>query len=477
MIESRMDNIPEMGFFEELMSYAEHDDAGSRLRAASMIMERCGDPEVADTLRTLSAQTDFDDNEEASPAIERTRTKLDSLIADRRSHESMGYIRMLRDSEILEISGGEVVDGDYDELGSCFCKKGLFDPDIFGGSGKIPLYDDKNDKLPVSSFGQGFGHIQMPVCTVLEEDYHLIARLLGMSADDVHCVAKYAKYLVMEPGESGLKKHAVLNEKEYNDHSGDKDLVVSIGGNAIHDALKGLGYGDEPERLAFSVIPVCSPMVRPIAYSKEEGSYYNSPLNERYSSVVFKANRCRKLMELGAPEIIIRNESRMLDDAVNKLINTARETIRQTHWNKSKMHGFMYTQLKLILRERNFALRALTEEELNKTSDIESLELYPEEILLCDGSGKTEKIELRKVTEHNASAISSFQQENMVILPGDADEDSLDEETRAEIDRIDAISERMRNNDYDVLAAARNQREKCMVRYDETDGMYVPVSA
>ena len=79
-----------------------------------MIMECCGDSEMSDVLKCLAGQMDFDDNEEACAAIKRSWLKLDALIADRKSHRASRYIKVLRDSEILAISNGEVTNNSYD---------------------------------------------------------------------------------------------------------------------------------------------------------------------------------------------------------------------------------------------------------------------------------------------------------------------------------------------------------------------------
>lgn len=458
-------------FYEELISHAGHDDAGSRLKAASMIMERCGDEEMAEVLNTLSAQMDFDDNEEASAAIGRTRARLDALIADRHAHYSSLYIKKLLDSEILELSNGEVAAGDFDGIKSCFCEHGLFDPDIFGGSGRIPYYDDENNKMGTRTYGEGLGHIQLPVSVVLERDYGLIAQLLGISTDEVRRVARYASYLVLDPGHSGLKKFAVLNEKEYHEHDNDRTLKVDMGGEALHAALEDLGYGDHPERLSFSVVAVSSPITRPMAYSKAEDIYHSTPLNNAYKNLIAMCARYRRLAELGAPDILIRNEGRMLDEAVNKLADLA-EKNRQSHRPSkpgSRTFRFLYAHMGLITRDRSFWLRRLENGELNRTEGIISLDIYPEDINL---SGKG-SIPFKEVMEHNYDVISDYERDNAFILPGDADPDNPDEETRARMKEVDEGLFRLNGYVNAILTAAKKQREACTVRFDEKEGMYM----
>lgn len=471
-----VDGTPTRDFYEKLMDNARRADAGSRLLAASMIMERCGDLEMSDVLRCLAGQMDFDDNEEACAAIRRNWVKLDALIADRKSHRANRYIKVLRDSEILDISNGEVTGNDYDYLRSMFCKNGLFDPDIFGGSGKIPFYDDENDKFVTKTYGTAIGHIQLPIHVVFESDYDIIAYLLQMTLENVSKVAKYECYLVLDQGNSTLKKFDVINEASYKEHvNAGEEFIADIGGNAIYKALRSLGYADEPERLAFTVVPVPSPIIRPIAYSKAKELYYSFGLNDRYYSIVTMNNRVKKMMELGLPDIIIRNESRMLDEAVNKLKKAAQDSFKHTHWLKSPHHNFMLSQLFLIFRSRDFALRRLTKEELHKTSDIESLNVFPEQIHVLK-DGKKELISLEDVVHHNDNVTRDYKENHMTYLPVDTDKDHPDYETEKLVENADAELSKLENYNEEILVSAMKNREESVVTMDDATGMYVLVT-
>ena len=103
--------------------------AADRARGAAMIMEHYGDKEMADTLRLLSGQLDFDDSGEAGDAIKRTNEKLDKLIEEREKHHASAYISYLTDDMVLALSGGEVTDLCYSSVESSFLRYGLFDPD------------------------------------------------------------------------------------------------------------------------------------------------------------------------------------------------------------------------------------------------------------------------------------------------------------------------------------------------------------
>ena len=482
MSNNSVEKEPVRDFYEELADCSSHDDAGSRLRASSMIMEKCGDKEMSEVLGVLAAQMDFDDNEEASAAIERTRMKLDAMIASRQARGAMNYVKRLMDDEILEISNGEVVESDYDYLDSKFYTKGLFDPDIFGGSGRIPLYDKEGDRIPTKSFGIGLGHIMLPAHCIIESDYQMIANLLGMSADGVHKVAKSCAYLVMEPGKSSLVRFTVLSEKEYNEHYGEEGFVAKTGGDAIYEALLSLGYPDHPERLAIQVIPVISPILRPVAYDKDDDVYCSYPLNDAYRAVVNAVRRTNRLAAIGVPDVILRNEMRMLDDTVNRLIEDVRACVNNTHWNGSKFHNFLYAHLRLVLRNRHFGMKRLTEQELGKTEDIVSLGVFPETVLFRNANGDMEDIRLRDVIGHNDEFVEDYRREHAVVLPEDADMDNLDASTKAQMQEWERTLKYLEACTSEILDdarkckgtfdAAKTYKGTCIVVFDEKMGMY-----
>ncbi len=187
-----------------------------------------------------------------------------------------------------------------------------------------------------------------------------IGLVLDLSPKDLEKVLYFAKYIVIDPGDTPLDKYQILSDNEYYEaveKYGDdfragmgaesiKELLEEIDVDALCDELKeefeettgqkkarllkrlevleAFKYsGNRPEWMILDVIPVIPPDIRPMV-QLEGGRFAASDLNELYRRVINRNNRLRKLLELGAPEIIIRNEKRMLQEAVDALIDNGR---------------------------------------------------------------------------------------------------------------------------------------------------------
>ncbi|MBQ6018687.1 MAG: DNA-directed RNA polymerase subunit beta', partial [Clostridia bacterium] len=187
-----------------------------------------------------------------------------------------------------------------------------------------------------------------------------IGLVLDLSPKDLEKVLYFAKYIVIDPGDTPLEKYQILSDNEYYEaveKYGDdfragmgaesiKELLEEIDVDALCDELKeefeettgqkkarllkrlevleAFKYsGNRPEWMILDVIPVIPPDIRPMV-QLEGGRFAASDLNELYRRVINRNNRLRKLLELGAPEIIIRNEKRMLQEAVDALIDNGR---------------------------------------------------------------------------------------------------------------------------------------------------------
>jgi len=188
-----------------------------------------------------------------------------------------------------------------------------------------------------------------------------IGALLGITSRDLEKVIYYEEYIVLEPGETSLKKMDLLSEeryKEYRDKFGQK-FTAKMGAEAIKDLLKELdldkfaaklkremkdsksdnvlkknaklvrlveafrGSGNKPEWMILDILPVIPPDLRPLV-PLDGGRFATSDLNDLYRRVINRNNRLKKLIELKAPEIIIRNEKRMLQEAVDALFDNGR---------------------------------------------------------------------------------------------------------------------------------------------------------
>ena len=188
-----------------------------------------------------------------------------------------------------------------------------------------------------------------------------IGLILEISPRQLERVLYFAAYIVLDPGDTNLSKCQVLNEQEYQDAVatyGKKAFKAQMGAEAIQYLLKELDLpklekalqkeieegsgqrkvrcirrleeveaflhsGNKPEWMILSVLPVIPPDLRPMV-QLDGGRFATSDLNDLYRRVINRNNRLKRLLELGAPEIIIRNEKRMLQEAVDALIDNGR---------------------------------------------------------------------------------------------------------------------------------------------------------
>ncbi len=188
-----------------------------------------------------------------------------------------------------------------------------------------------------------------------------IATMLDVSPRNLEKVIYFASYIVTDKGTSGLSKCQVLNEKEYHEAQekyGRDSFKAKMGAEAIRELLAEIDLdklsasikkeiakaseqkkskiikrldtvesfrisGNRPEWMVMGVIPVIPPELRPMV-QLDGGRFATSDLNDLYRRVINRNNRLKRLLELGAPEIIVRNEKRMLQESVDALIDNGR---------------------------------------------------------------------------------------------------------------------------------------------------------
>ncbi|MGM9780302.1 MAG: DNA-directed RNA polymerase subunit beta' [Candidatus Cryptobacteroides sp.] len=202
-----------------------------------------------------------------------------------------------------------------------------------------------------------------------------ISALLGLPAKKLESVIYYEKYIVVRPGESGLEKMDLLSEDEYldtlaripgNSNLADNDenkFIAKMGAEGIYDLLceidvEALGKElrsrmvtetsqqrkteilkrlqvvkwfqeskgiNRPEWMIMKVIPVIPPDLRPLV-PLDGGRFATSDLNDLYRRVIIRNNRLKRLIEIKAPEVILRNEKRMLQEAVDSLFDNSKKS-------------------------------------------------------------------------------------------------------------------------------------------------------
>ncbi|HPO63963.1 MAG TPA: DNA-directed RNA polymerase subunit beta', partial [Candidatus Kapabacteria bacterium] len=208
-----------------------------------------------------------------------------------------------------------------------------------------------------------------------------IGAILGMPTKDIERIVYYESYIVVQSGSTGLRTNDLLSEEEYlkvlgslpeeerrlDDEDSNK-FIALIGGEAIKELLKRIdieqlyselksqlkvetsqvrklellkrlritgafkqneksGYQNLPQWMVLDVIPVIPPDLRPLV-PLEGGRFATSDLNDLYRRVIIRNNRLKKLIDIKAPEVILRNEKRMLQEGVDALFDNSRRALR-----------------------------------------------------------------------------------------------------------------------------------------------------
>ena len=188
-----------------------------------------------------------------------------------------------------------------------------------------------------------------------------IALMLDISPRNLEKIIYFASYVVIDKGTTNLEKCQVLNEKEYHEAEekfGKGSFKAKMGAEALLELLQEIDLdklsheireelekaseqrkgklikrydtveafrisGNRPEWMIMNVVPVIPPDLRPMV-QLDGGRFATSDLNDLYRRVINRNNRLKRLLELGAPEIIVRNEKRMLQESVDALIDNGR---------------------------------------------------------------------------------------------------------------------------------------------------------
>jgi DNA-directed RNA polymerase subunit beta' len=210
------------------------------------------------------------------------------------------------------------------------------------------------------------GHIDLasPVAHIwfLKSLPSRIGLMLDMALKDLERVLYFENYIVIEPGLTSLKLYELMTEEQYmkaQEDFGEDSFTAKIGAEAIREVLAGLDLekereliredlktatgeakpkklvkrlklvesfiesGNRPEWMILTVVPVIPPELRPLV-PLDGGRFATSDLNDLYRRVINRNNRLKRLIELRAPDIIVRNEKRMLQEAVDALFDNGR---------------------------------------------------------------------------------------------------------------------------------------------------------
>lgn len=289
---------------------------------------------------------------------------------------SLGY-----PEKILSWSHGEVKKSETinyrtqkPEMGGLFCER-IFGPvkdyECHCGKYKGPKYKGhicERCKVEVTKSSvrrERMGHIELAVPVAHIWFYKVtpstVGNLLGLTKPQLQRVLYYESYIVTDPGEAPLKKQQLLSSEDY--HKLQKEYHGSfkamMGAEGIYELLKNMDLeatsktlraqvkstgskhkkkkllrklsivesfinsGNKPEWMILRVLPVIPPDIRPLV-PLEGGVFATSDVNDLYRRVITRNNRLRNLIDIDAPEIILRNEKRMLQESVDALLDNSR---------------------------------------------------------------------------------------------------------------------------------------------------------
>ncbi len=189
-----------------------------------------------------------------------------------------------------------------------------------------------------------------------------IGYLLDLSIRELEKILYYESYIVIDPGNTSLKYKDIISEEEYTElEESSKEFIAKMGAEAILELLRQIDVEElsislraqvkietsvqrkkdtlkrlrvieafrqsqnKPEWMIMTVLPVIPPDLRPLV-PLEGGRFATSDLNDLYRRVINRNNRLKKLMEIKAPEVILRNEKRMLQEAVDALLDNGRRS-------------------------------------------------------------------------------------------------------------------------------------------------------
>lgn len=204
-----------------------------------------------------------------------------------------------------------------------------------------------------------------------------IGNVMDLSLKELEKVLYFESWIVLDPKETPLKKKELLTDEEYSEYReqyGENGFVVGIGAEAVRQLLEEIDLeklyeelrsevigsvsdtkkkklvkrlkvvealrksGNKPEWMILTVLPVIPPDLRPLV-PLDGGRFATSDLNDLYRRVINRNNRLKRLQELNAPEIIIRNEKRMLQEAVDVLFDNGRRGRAITGTNKRPLRS------------------------------------------------------------------------------------------------------------------------------------------
>lgn len=463
---------------EQIDRYIRNGDYPSMLKAASVKARVQGDEELSEALSLLSAQLDFSDDDYDDAAVSKTRTGLAKIIRDRRGRAHMTYHSLMTDETAVALFGGEVTSSEsIDYATGTILKGGLFDPAIFGGNGLIGEIGPDGNLTGNARYGNRMGYISLPGKFLVPGLEYEASVLLRIPEEKVKGLVYYALHLVVKSDDETVREGSIITEKELAEAVGRGSHVETMmGAPALEKLLLGLGLPDHPEKMVFSILPVVSPRIRPVFFVRECARYrHTCDLNHLYRGILYRCSRVRKLKAYDAPDIIMRNEMRILQEYIDTLWygKKNRDGKDDTDGLSDMLRDFRKRGFRAGCRDIVSARRYLLGGYIRPSENGNDVPIadpgfFPETITLVtdDGNGLSE-VSYKAVIDTNMDRADDLGYDELRVAEGEAsgeEEDGL-------------MSSDDIYDETDKIRIACAHGEPCRVRFDNDNDVYVMVPA
>ena len=461
---------------EQIDYYVRNGDYPSMLKAASVKARVQGDEELAEALSLLSAQLDFSDDDYDDASVTKTRSGLAKIIRDRAKREHMTYHSLMTDETAVSLFGGEVTSADgIDYATGTILENGLFDPAIFGGNGVIGEIGQDGNISGNARYGNRMGYISLPGKFLVPGLEYEASVLLKIPEEKVKGLVYYALHLVTESDDAELKEGSIVTEEELSEALGRGSHVETMmGAPALERLLLDLNLPDHPEKMVFSILPVVSPRIRPVFFVRGCARYrHTCDLNSIYRGILYRCGRIRRLEAFEAPDIIMRNEKRILQESIDMLwygkknVNGGDDTRGLSDMLRDfRKRGFRAGCREIVSARRYLLGGYIRPSDNGKDASIMNPGFFPETItLVADDGNSLSEVSYKTVIDTNMDRAGDLGYDELRRTEEGRPEDGDDALMKAE--DIYSETDRIR------LACANGNG--CRVRFDTENDVYVMV--
>lgn len=254
-------------------------------------------------------------------------------------------------------------------------------------------------------------------------------------------------------------------------------VSVATGADTLYEMMKAKGFPDHPERVAYRIVPVVSPFLRPCVFCMDIAKPVGTYLGDAYETLLNRCAMLKRLMSIGAPDVIISVYIDHLYSALDTLyssdFNDGSSLVRaMKRLSKNRSNRVLVQQAMMTLRSRVMFYDKRANQVLSPITDCG---YYPVTVTVKDEDGTTSSALFEEIYSVSSDAFFDWSSDNAVILPSE-EESEWDDATKAAVnkysDEYDYREDRMAG----LLEEAHTKQDRLVVMLDEETGMYVPVS-